>query len=250
MEPGVIERLLYLNFKLWRPKGFSTLILMVGNQGTSSSELRILLAKDQNLGLDFKWWVWKFCWNIWLKMCDLPFFLFLDLNFLFRSKTIDFYEVLWNFSSFIFWNLFMEICLSKIFSGDFSFSWRCVHGDLFMVICPLKICSGDFSHWRFIQEIFPFSWRFVHGDLFRRFFLLWRCVHGDLSIEDWSVGDLSLFEDLSFENLNKRFIPWKFVYGDLSFENFIFGDFSFLKNILGDLSFWIFLRRLFFWKKN
>ena len=65
-------------------------------------------------------------------------------------------------------------------------------------------------------------------DLFKR---LWRCVHGDLSIEDWSVGDLSLLEDLSFENLNKRFIPWKFVYGDLSFENFIFGDISFLKNV-------------------
>ena len=231
--------------------------------------------------------MWKFCWNIWLKMCDLPFFLFLDLNFLFRSKTIDFYEVLWNFSSFIFWNLFMEICLLKIFSGDFSYSWRCVHGDLsfedlfrrffffhkdlFMVICPLKICSGDFSHWRFIQDIFPFSWRFVHGDLFFEdwsvgvfilfwrfdhgdlsfedlFKRLWRCVHGDLSIEDWSVGDLSLLEDLSFENLNKRFIPWKFVYGDLSFENFIFGDISFLKNVLGNLSFWNFFRRFVFLK--
>ena len=145
-------------------------------------------------------------------------FLFLDLNFLFRSKTIDFYEVLWNFSSFIFWNLFMEICLLKIFSGDFSFSWRCVRGDLsfedlfkrffffhkdlFMVICPLKICSGDFSHWRFIQEIFPFSWRFVHGDLF---------------FEDWSAGVLSFFEDLIMEICHLKIYS-----GDFSFYEDVF----------------------------
>ena len=35
MEPGVIERLFYFNLELWRPRGFSTLIWMEGNQGIS-----------------------------------------------------------------------------------------------------------------------------------------------------------------------------------------------------------------------
>ena len=117
----------------------------------------------------------------------------------------------------------------------------------------MKMYSWRFVHWRLKCRRFIAFWRFNHGDLsfedlFRRFFLLWRCVHGDLSIEDWSVGDLSLLEDLSFENLNKRFIPWNFVYGDLSFEKFIFGDISFLKNVLGNLSFWNFFRRFVFLK--
>ena len=153
--------------------------------------------------------MWKFCWNIWLKMCDLPLFLFLDLNFHFRSKTIDFYEVLWNFSSFIFWNLFKEICLLKIFQEIFHF-----HEDVFMEICHLKTCSRDFSFfikicswwfvlwrlvkwffslkiysrdfsffmkicsWRFIQEILPFmkmcSLRFIHWRLKCRRFIPFR----------------------------------------------------------------------------
>ena len=58
-----------------------------------------------------------------------------------------------------------------------------------MEICPLKIYSGDIS---------------FYEDMFMEI----------LSIEDWSVGDLSHFEDLSFENLNKRFIPWKYVHGE------------------------------------
>ena len=99
---------------------------------------------------------------------------------------------------------------------------------------------SDFSHWRFIQEIFPFSWRFVHGDLFRRFFLLWRCVHGDLSIEDWSVGDLSLFKDLFIEiyplkiySGNFSFYSWRFIHWRLKcrrfvpFRRFVHRDFSF-----------------------
>ena len=130
---------------------------------------------------------------------------------------------------FSFENLFRRFFILKICSGDFS-SWRFVQG-----IFPFtRMCS-----WRFIQEIFPFMkicscrfflWRlkcrrFIHfwrldhwdlsfEDLFKRFFLLWRCVQRYLSIEDWIVGDLPLFEDLSFGNLNKRFIPWKFVHGD------------------------------------
>ena len=159
------------------------------------------------------------------------FFLFFLFLFLFFSLTIEFslqkekplifMKSFENFSSFIFLNLFREIC-----SGDFSFSWRFVHGDLSFedlfrrFFLFMKMCSWRFVIWRFVQEIFPFedlfrrfslfedlfrrfflSWRCVYGnfsieDLFRRFFLLWRCVHGDLSFEDWSVGDLSHFEDL------------------------------------------------------
>ena len=50
-----------------------------------------------------------------------------------------------------------------------------------MEICPLKICSGD------------------------------------LSIEDWSVGDLSLFKDLFME-----IYPLKIYSGDFSFYEDVF----------------------------
>ena len=97
------------------------------------------------------------------------------------------------------------------------YSWRFIQ-EIFLFI---KMNSWRFVLWKLKCRRFIHCWRFDHGDLsfedlFRRFFLLWRCVHEDLSIEDWSVGDLSLFE-----------------------------DFSFLKNVLGDLSFWNFVRRFF-----
>ena len=55
--------------------------------------------------------------------------------------------------------MFIEICPLKICVGDLS-----LFEGLIMEICPLKIYSGDFSFYE------------------------------DLSIEDRSVGDLSLFE--------------------------------------------------------
>ena len=58
----------------------------------------------------------------------------------------------------------MEICLLKICSEDFSFSWRCVYGDL--------------SFWKFVQEIFPFE------DLFRRFFPFLKICLGDFSFHE------------------------------------------------------------------
>ena len=178
-----------------------------------------------------------------------------------------------NFSSFIF---------LKFVHGDLSFEnlsrrffpWIFVHGDfsfhedMFMEIFPfMKICSWRFFHWRFLQEIFPVL-KICLGDI---------SFHEDVFIEICPLkiysGDFSFmkmcswrfilwrlkcrrfipFEDLSFKNLNKRFIPWKFVHGDLSFENlnrrfipwrfvlwrfvqeifhfsFCFGDLSFKKN--------------------
>ena len=109
--------------------------------------------------------------------------------------------------------LFMEICPLKICLEDFSF-WRCAHRDisnanwsvgdlslfedLFMEICHLKIYLGDFPFMKMC------SWRFIYWKLkCRRFIPFWRFVH----------------KDLSFENLNRRFIPWRFVHGYLSFEN-------------------------------
>ena len=116
-----------------------------------------------------------------------------------------------------------------------------------------------------MQEIFPFmkmsSWRFIYWRLkCSRFIPFQRFVHGDLSFENLNRRFIPwrfVHGNLSFEDLFRRFILLKFWFGDLSFEifqeicpfeNFIFGDFSFLKNVLGDLSFWNFLGDLSFWK--
>ena len=64
------------------------------------------------------------------------------------------------------------------------------------------------------------SWKFV----------LWRLVQ--------KIYPFKNLGDLSFE-IFQEICP---------FENFIFGDFSFLKNVLGDLSFWNFLGDFSFWK--
>ena len=151
-----------------------------------------------------------------------------------KEKPLIFLKSFENFSSFIFWNLFREICPLKICLGDFSFSWRCVHGDLSFE----DLFRRFFPFWRFVQEIFPLmkmcSWRFVHWRFIQEIFPFMKIME-ILSIEDWSVGDLSLFEDLSFENLNKRFIPWKFIHGDLSFEDLFKRFFSF------EILFWRFI---------
>ena len=126
-------------------------------------------------------------------MCDSSsfslfcFVFFLRIEFpLQKEKPLIFMKSFENFSSFIFWNLLMEICPLKIGPGDFSFSWRCVHGDL--------------SFEDLFRRFFPFSWRCVHGDLsfedlFRRFFLLKFC-----------------FGDLSFWKFVRRFVIWKLKY--------------------------------------
>ena len=150
-----------------------------------------------------------------------------------------------------FENLFMEICPLKICSRDLSIEdWSVgdlsLFKDLFIEIYPLKIYSGNFSFysWRFIhwrlkcRRFVPFR-RFVHRDfsfedLFRRFFLLWRCVHGDLSIEDWSVGDLSLFKDWFM-----KICHLKIWIGDLSLKD-LFMVICHLKICSGDFSFWNF----------
>ena len=199
----------------------------------------------------------------YFAMYDFPLSLFFDLNFLFKRKNLWF---LWSplkiFHHSFFWNLFMEICPLKICSGDLFLEY------LFMEIFPfMKICSWRFFHWRFLQEIFPVL-KICLGDI---------SFHEDVFIEICPLkiysGDFSFmkmcswrfilwrlkcrrfipFEDLSFKNLNKRFIPWKFVHGDLSFEklnrrfipwrfvlwrfvqeifhfSFCFGDLSFKKN--------------------
>ena len=129
----------------------------------------------------------------------------------------------------------------------------------------LKICSWRFVIWRFVL-LKMCSWRFhldlSFEDLFRRFFLLWRCVHGDLSIEDWSEGDLSLFEDLfmkichlkiwigdlSVEDLFMEICHLKICSGKFSFWKFVFRRFFLFENVLGDLSFWNFFGRFVLWK--
>ena len=148
------------------------------------------------------------------EMCDSSsfcfFFFFLRIEFpLQNEKPLIFMKSFKKFSSFIFWNLLMEICPLKICLGDFSFSGRSVHGDLsfddffrgfflfhedlFMEIFPLKFWIGDLSL----------------EDLFRRFFL-WRFVHGDFSfykdvvmeicpLKIWSLGDFSFYEDMFME---------------------------------------------------
>ena len=194
------------------------------------------------------------------------FFEICSWRFVFRR----FFQEIFHFHE----DVFMEICHLKICSGDFFL----FHEDVFMEICPLKIYSGDFYFWRFVQEIFPF------GDLFRRFFL-WRFVQEIFPFEDlfmeivpfvrmcsrrfihWRLKCRRFIpfwkfahEDLSFENLNRRFLfmeicPLKIWIGDLSLEDLIMeicplkicsGDFSFwnfvleiypFENLLGDLSF-------------
>ena len=221
------------------------------------------------------WFLWsplKIFHHLYFEICSWRFVFWRFVQKIFHFLEDVFMEIC------PFENLFKRFFLLKICSGDFSFHEDIFrrfsfYEDVFMEICPLKICLGDFPFedlfrrlflsWRYIQEIFLFmkmnSWRFVlwklkcrrfihcwrfdHGDLsfedlFRRFFLLWRCVHEDLSIEDWSVGDLSLFEDFSF---------LKTVLGDLSFWNF-FRRFVLLKICLGDLSFEKFSRRFVLWK--
>ena len=106
--------------------------------------------------------------------------------------------------------------------------------DVFSRLFILKMFSWRFFHWILkCKRFIPFK-RFVHGDfsfedLFRRFFLLWSCVHGYLSIEDWSVGDLSFFEDLFMEICSLRIHSRDFSFYDVVFME----NYPFLKICLG-----------------
>ena len=226
--------LLYLNLELQWPRSFSTSVWMEGSQGASlprnlgrlrgfsfsilncndqraslprsewkvtkgfsTLEPRVSTTKDQNLGLDFKWW--ERCYSTILRcMIFLSLFSLTWTSFS-KGKIFDFYEVLWKFFiihffeicswRFVLWKFVQEIYSLNICSWRFFLSWRYVHGDfsfhedMFMEIFPLKISSGDFSRFE---------------DLFRRYFLSWRCVHWDLSIEDL-FRRFFLYEDVFME---------------------------------------------------
>jgi len=93
-----IKVLLYFDPKLLkcRSKGFSTSILL-------------LLAKSQNLGLDFKRWV--LCGPTIFEMCDLHLFL-LDLNF-------------FSFLGRKLWLVFVVfLCWHPILQPAFNLTWR------------------------------------------------------------------------------------------------------------------------------
>ena len=125
---------------------------MEGNQGVSLSwNLEFLPAKDQNLGLNFKWWVP--CCSIilrcviFLALFSLTWFSFLEW------EPWSIFVVLWKF--FIIYFL-------KFVHGDLSFE------NCFRRFFLLKICSWRLKCRRFI------TWKFVHEDLsleylFRRF---------------------------------------------------------------------------------
>ena len=125
---------------------------MEGNQGVSLSwNLEFLPAKDQNLGLNFKWWVP--CCSIilrcviFLALFSLTWFSFLEW------EPWSIFVVLWKF--FIIYFL-------KFVHGDLSFE------NCFRRFFLLKICSWRLKCRRFIP------WKFVHEDLsleylFRRF---------------------------------------------------------------------------------
>ena len=144
----------------------------------------------------------------------------------------------------------------------------------------MKIYSGDFYFWRFVQEIFPFedlfmeivpfvrmcSRRFIHWRLkCRRFIPFWKFVHEDLSFENLNRRFLFMeicplkiwIGDLSLEDLIMEICPLKICLGDFSFWNFVLeiypfknlGDLSF-ENVLGDSSFWKFDFRRFSFLKN
>ena len=138
--------------------------------------------------------LFDYFWNVWFSSFFLFFFFFLLEFPLLKENPLIFMKSFKKFSSFIFWNFFMEICplkicsrdfyfeylfmrsfLLKIYSGNFSF-----YEDVFMEICPLKIFLGDFSFWRFVQEIFPFM-KIYSGDfpfmkMYSWRFVLWRFV--------------------------------------------------------------------------
>ena len=104
-----IKGLLYFDLNCWNV-----------DQRASLLWSKLLPAKSQNLGIDFKWWV--LCGPTIVVMCDFQLFL-LDLNFfIFSKKTLmDFCSSLkkilsldfetWNlkFETFRIWNLKFEV---------------------------------------------------------------------------------------------------------------------------------------------
>ena len=236
-EPRAIEWLLYLNLKLGWPRGFSILIWIWGDWEASLSRFkpRALPEKDQSLGLDFKW-LMLYC-SIILRCVILLLFpcfvLFFFKNWISSSKgkTIDFYEVLWEF--FIIYFL-------KFVDGDLSFEDWVRRFFIFM-----KMCSWRFVIWRYVQEIFPFfmrmcSWRFV----------LWRFVQEIFPFEDLFMEIFSIFmkmcswrfvlwrfiqEIFIFEDLFRRFFPLEIYSGDFSFWRFVHGDCSLCEDVFTEI---------------
>ena len=100
-----IKGLFYLDLAETSIKGLLYLDLAeMSIKGLLYLDLELLLAKSQNLGLDFNWWV--FCCPIVFEMCHFRLFL-LDLNFfIFRKKIlIDFCSSLKDIFIFETWNL-------------------------------------------------------------------------------------------------------------------------------------------------
>ena len=148
-----------------------------------------------------------------------------------KGKTIDFYEVLWEF--FIIYFL-------KFVDGDLSFEDWVRRFFIFM-----KMCSWRFVIWRYVQEIFPFfmrmcSWRFV----------LWRFVQEIFPFEDLFMEIFSIFmkmcswrfvlwrfieEIFIFEDLFRRFFPLEIYSGDFSFWRFVHGDCSLCEDVFTEI---------------